>query len=222
MPDVTRMLEKDHRTVEKLFQRFTTTPSVATAHKICEELRTHTALEEEIVYPVLRAEVDKSMAREAEKEHREAKQLIARIMRIRSVTAQLESLVEELEGAINHHVEEEESEVFPKMRRELGSELTTMGTEMQTRKRQIVGGAPAAGRSGRTTTTRTRTGTTRTRRASAGGRRPTTAGRGQKAPTIDLTRDELLAKARRAGVTGFSRMTKQELVRALSRTGSRR
>jgi iron-sulfur cluster repair protein YtfE (RIC family) len=178
MPDAITLLKQDHRTVERLFDRFQRTGDAEVAKTICQELRTHTSLEEEIVYPVLRKEVDRTLAAEAIKEHQEAKQLIRKIESTKTAGAQLRQLVMKLEAAIEHHVQEEETEVFPKMKRQLGTDLTRMGEEIARRKTPKV----------------------------------RSAGNGE---LLDLTKEELYERARKAGIEGRSTMNKRELAKAL-------
>jgi len=133
MPSVIELLKQDHRGVEDLFGKFNTTQEEALAQEICDELEVHTAAEEQFVYPALRQGVtggDK-LADEAEHEHREAKQVIGRIKRT-SDPEHLAEVLGELQKAIEHHVEEEEGTVFPKMESELGTaELERIGAQVE-------------------------------------------------------------------------------------------
>ena len=133
MPSVIEILKHDHREVEELFSRFESAEDPSIAEEICSELEVHTAAEEQIVYPALREAVtggDK-LADEAEQEHSQAKQLIGRIKRTTD-TEHLSEVVGELEQAIQHHVEEEEGTVFPKMESDVGAtELDAMGSRVQ-------------------------------------------------------------------------------------------
>ena len=61
------------------------------------------------------------LAREAEEEHKEARQLIGRIRNTTEAT-HLEELMTEPEQAIQHHISEEEHEMLPKARQELSAE----------------------------------------------------------------------------------------------------
>jgi hypothetical protein len=103
---------------------------------ICEELDRHTAGEEKTVYPVVEAEVPdgKKMAGEAVDEHKEARQMNGGIRRTEDPTHVAE-LVGELKQAIEHHVQEEESELLPKTRDALGPErLDVLGREFEAAK----------------------------------------------------------------------------------------
>jgi len=133
MPNVIELLKQDHREVEGLFASFDNDPQSATAAKLCEELEVHTAAEETFVYPALREAVSggEQLADEAEGEHAEAKQIIGRIKQTRD-PGHLSEVMAELKQAIEHHVEEEEGTVFPKMASDLGdTELDAMGANVQ-------------------------------------------------------------------------------------------
>ena len=136
MPNLVELIEKDHRQVEELFSKFESTGDSAVAMTICEELDRHTAGEEKAVYPVVEAEVPdgKRLGNEAVDEHKEARQLIGRIRRTEDPTHVAE-LVGELKQAIEHHVEEEESELLPKTRDALGpGRLDELGREFEAAK----------------------------------------------------------------------------------------
>jgi hemerythrin superfamily protein len=133
MPDVVELIEQDHREVEALFAEFERSGDADIASKICEELDVHADAEEQVVYPVIASDVPggEEMVKEAEGEHKEARQLIGRIRRT-SDQDKLAELVGELKEAIQHHVHEEESEVLPQTRQALdSSRLNELGTAFQ-------------------------------------------------------------------------------------------
>ena len=135
MADVTELIEQEHREVEALFAQFKQGPDKKIAMKICEELDHHTDAEEKVLYSVMRKETgDEELVAEAEKEHKEARQLIGRIKQTED-TGHLSELVTELEAAVAHHVEEEEKEMLPKARQQIDSaRLEEMGAEFQAAK----------------------------------------------------------------------------------------
>lgn len=137
MPEVTSLLEEDHREVEALFEEFQRSEDPEIVMAICRELTVHAIVEEEIVYPVLRTYVDARMAEGGEQEHEEAKGLIVAIERIVAAGGDPKATVLQLKGAIEHHVGEEEGEVFPKLREELGDELELLGGRLDARKREL-------------------------------------------------------------------------------------
>lgn len=134
MPDVFALLEQDHREVEQLFSSFASSNDPATALKICDELTIHSILEEEFVYPVLAVKVDQGQAQEARQEHAEAKELINRIEAALRDGSDVAPIVRELQASVQHHVQEEESEVFPAMREKLPTLVGDMGDEVVGRK----------------------------------------------------------------------------------------
>ncbi len=138
MPDVFELLNADHRAVEGLFQQFTASQDPDIAQRICDELTIHSVLEEELVYPLLATKVGTRMADEARHEHAEAKELIARIEAGLSSGDDVSGTVKELERAIQHHVQEEEAEIFPAMRNKLPTLVAEMGDDVQARKEELV------------------------------------------------------------------------------------
>jgi iron-sulfur cluster repair protein YtfE (RIC family) len=131
MPDVIELIEKDHREVEGLFAKFEATGDASVAAQICDELDRHANGEEKAVYPVIASDVPggKMMAQEGEDEHKQARQLIGRIRRT-SNPEPLAELIAELKQAIQHHVQEEESEILPKTREALDpARLEQLGEE---------------------------------------------------------------------------------------------
>ena len=195
MPNVIELLNQDHRRVEQLFTEFEATQDFDTALRICAELTVHATVEEEIVYPVLER-IDPQMEHEAEQEHAEAKDLIARIQGMGPGDADLVPTVRKLKGAIEHHVEEEEGEAWPKMRSGAGNRLDDLGSSVEERKGELIGAAIAPGL------------------------RPTEVRGTATTTTTDLssmTRDELYQLAKERDIEGRSTMKKAELIRALSR-----
>jgi hemerythrin-like domain-containing protein len=138
MPDVVDRIEHDHREVEQLFAAFKQTKAKAKAVEICDELDKHTRAEEKAVYPVLADELsdEKSKVKEAENEHKEARQLIGQVRNTRNED-HLTELMAQLEQAVQHHVQEEENEILPKARRELpAQELDDLGAKFEEAKQR--------------------------------------------------------------------------------------
>ena len=90
----------------------------ALAEQICTMLTVHATIEEEIFYPAAReAEVEDDLLDEAEVEHASAKDLIAQIQSMSPDDELYDAKVTVLGEYIDHHVQEEEGEMFPKCRR---------------------------------------------------------------------------------------------------------
>jgi hemerythrin superfamily protein len=141
MPDVTQLIEQEHRHVEALFERFRESGDADVLAKLCDDLDAHAAAEEEAFYPVVRDDVPsgKKLANEAKKEHGEARQLIGRIRRTSDPDHVVE-LVKKLEQAVNHHVVDEEEDVLPLARRSLGEDrLVAAGSAYESAKAKAQG-----------------------------------------------------------------------------------
>ncbi len=134
MPDAFALLEQDHRTVESLFDQFEQSGDPDTALAICGELTIHALLEEELVYPLLASKVAHDLADEARQEHDQAKGLITQIESGVGQGADVSALLRQLRQDVQHHVQEEETEVFPRMREALPGLIESMGEDVTNRK----------------------------------------------------------------------------------------
>ncbi len=148
--DAVSDLMADHRKVEELFKQFENTEDAGGKQKIalqiCHELKIHTQIEEEIFYPESREFLeDDSIVNEAIVEHQGAKDLIAQIEGMDPSDEMFEAKVKVLQEQIEHHVEEEETEYFPKVRKS-DMDLKAIGEQMQARKAELKGGMDGARR----------------------------------------------------------------------------
>ncbi|RYG94640.1 MAG: hemerythrin domain-containing protein [Alphaproteobacteria bacterium] len=110
----------------------------ALADKICLALTVHAQIEEEIYYPATRAAIDDDdLLDEAEVEHASAKQLIAEIQSMKAGDRLFDAKVTVLGEYIDHHVEEEETEMFPESR-ETDLDLKALGAQMAERKAELM------------------------------------------------------------------------------------
>jgi hypothetical protein len=136
------LLEEDHHEVEILFGEYAgledDAEKEALALKICLMLQVHAQIEEEIFYPEARKAISKpELVDEAIVEHASAKQLIAEIEAMEIGDNLRDAKVKVLGEQISHHVEEEESELFPEVE---GSEmdLEALGQRMADRKTELL------------------------------------------------------------------------------------
>lgn len=119
MPDVIKLLEADHREVEDLFAKAESTTGAAKQQvvtKIASELTLHAHVEEQVVYPAMREAGLNDIVDEAEQEHSKVKELVAQLEAMDGTTDEVDGVLAELKADVQHHVEEEESEGFPKLR----------------------------------------------------------------------------------------------------------
>lgn len=215
MDQATQLIQSEHRQVEDLFARFEETGDRRTAMDICDLLERHTEMEEQVLYPQLRR-VDADLYEDAQEEHDEAAQLIEQIRTAHG--DRLTELVLELEGEIEHHVEDEETEDLPAMVASCGADrMDQLGQEMEQWRSSRGGGGAGAGAGGRDTTA-VPDGTSVSHSAPddvvAG---PAAAADGAtKDELLDLTKDELYDKAKEAEIPGRSSMMKEELAEELA------
>jgi hemerythrin-like domain-containing protein len=138
--DAIGVLKEDHQAVKQLFTRFERANAESEkerlGEKICNELKLHTRLEEEMFYPAVReALADSDLVNEAEVEHASAKDLINQIEATSPSDERYEALVTVLAEYVRHHINEEENEMFPKVRRS-SLDLVQMGEQLRERKRE--------------------------------------------------------------------------------------
>lgn len=147
--DVTKLLEADHKKVKKLFKDFEKCAKqndeagkVEIAMQICMELKVHAQVEEEIFYPALYEALDEhDLVDEAVVEHATAKDLIEQIESMVGSEDLYDAKVKVLSEYIDHHVQEEEKEIFPKAKK-CGLDLEGLGESVAFRKEELM--APMA------------------------------------------------------------------------------
>ena len=138
----TEILKQDHREAMGLIERLESINEGSGAGGSKEELfgklknalKLHTKLEEQIFYPALENfDETRDLIKESYKEHREVDQLLAEM---NPTAGDFADKLSELRGDIEHHVKEEEGEMFPKAEQLLGqSRLREMGRQMDEMKR---------------------------------------------------------------------------------------
>jgi hemerythrin superfamily protein len=141
--DAIALLKADHREVEQMFSQFEKArddgrkQELATG--ICNALKVHTMIEEEIFYPAfLEATEDKDLHHEAEIEHDGAKQLIAKIEASSPDDDYFDSMVSVLSEMIKHHVKEEEQAggMFAEAKKS-DMDLDALGEQLAQRKAEL-------------------------------------------------------------------------------------
>ena len=143
--DAITLLTEDHNQVKKMFKDYEklckkddAEGKETLAGQICQALTVHSQLEEEIFYPVVREAIDEDkMMNEAIIEHTTAKDLIAQIQSMRVSDPMYDAAVTVLGEYINHHVQEEQNEIFPKARK-AKIDLEKLGIEMAERKKVLM------------------------------------------------------------------------------------
>jgi iron-sulfur cluster repair protein YtfE (RIC family) len=109
--------------------------------KIHRELEAHAEVEEALFYPAvkqIRSEEVKDLVREATEEHQIVKTLLAEIAAMSAQEEQYDAKVTVLKESVEHHVQEEEGEMFPAATKHLSqARLDALGAEMATRKEAL-------------------------------------------------------------------------------------
>ena len=115
-------LETEHRQVEQIFAKLEKAESESQQRQLVDQLATalskHMQVEEKQVYPEL-GRIDGEMKQEAETEHTLGRDGLSKLEQLIGQPG-FGAAVAMLQAGIEHHVEEEENEVFPKLRKELG------------------------------------------------------------------------------------------------------
>lgn len=140
--DAIKLLKDDHKEVKTYFKQYEAleddSEKQALADKICLALTVHAQIEEEIYYPAAREAIDDDdLLDEAEVEHASAKQLIAEIQAMKAGDRLFDAKVTVLGEYIDHHVQEEETEMFPESR-DSELDLKALGTALAKRKAELM------------------------------------------------------------------------------------
>jgi hemerythrin-like domain-containing protein len=147
--DAIALLKADHKTVSGLFKQYEKAEDdrarkIELATEICTELTIHATIEEEIFYPQARKafgddEDGICLLDEAEVEHGSLKVLIAQIEEALDGAGpdeKTDAKVTVLKEYVEHHVKEEEKELFPKLRK-TDMDLAEAGEELRARKEEL-------------------------------------------------------------------------------------
>lgn len=142
--DAIQLLKADHEEAKKLFDHYENVKDRASpaekmdiAKQVCGALLIHMEIEEKIFYPRVRAKIsDDDLMNEAEVEHNGAKDLIQQLGDMDASDPMFDAKIKVLGEQIEHHVEEEEDEMFPKARKS-GVDLVALGQELLAAKNQM-------------------------------------------------------------------------------------
>jgi hemerythrin superfamily protein len=142
--DAITLLREDHDNVRKLFKQFEDAGDNAHAEKqriadkIIEELTVHAFIEEQYFYPTVKglpapdsSEAPLDLVKEAEEEHAQVKSLLAELENMKAGDEYFDAKVTVVIDDVRHHAEEEEQEMFPKVRQAMGrNDLQDLGQRM--------------------------------------------------------------------------------------------
>src|SRR5689334_2668229 len=137
--DAFNLLKADHRKVEELFEQLESASGqskMRVFEQIKTELELHTHIEETIFYPALEEpKQTHDLTLEAYEEHDVVKRLLRELGRAKTADDEWEAKAKVLQENVEHHVEEEENELFKKAAAVLGQEeIEALGEELETEK----------------------------------------------------------------------------------------
>jgi hypothetical protein len=143
------LLKRQHAEVRDLFTQIEEESDedekLELLQELADSLAAHATIEEKIFYPAAYAGDTEDMLLEAVEEHLSMKRLIADLLEMSPDDDNFDAKIEVLKEQVEHHVEEEEGELFPAVRRELKApELKKLGEEMELMFQEQMAGTPSA------------------------------------------------------------------------------
>lgn len=140
--EATALLRADHKLVGGLFAEYEKTNSKSKkkqlVSEICTELSVHAQVEEEIFYPaVKKALKDTELVPEATVEHATLKSLIAQVEGVEPDGEMFDAKIKVLSEYVQHHVKEEQEEMFPKAR-DTDLDMSALGAQLAARKAELL------------------------------------------------------------------------------------
>lgn len=151
--DAVALLKADHAAVKKLFgqEEKSTGQDNHKKQEIFNQMKAalevHATIEEEIFYPAVkkaRSENVKDEVREGYEEHKQIKSLLAEISGVTPADETWDMKIKVLKEDVEHHVKEEEGEMFPDAKKFLGEKrLIELGGQLEARKQQLTKNSPS-------------------------------------------------------------------------------
>ena len=135
------LLEQQHRDVEKLFKKIEKAEAGEKERlfdELADNLAVHAAIEEQHFYPTTKDARTEELLQEAVEEHLAVKRIIADLLEMEPDDAQFDAKIKVLKEQVEHHVEEEEKELFPKVKKvHSKDELEDLGILMEQTAREL-------------------------------------------------------------------------------------
>jgi hemerythrin-like domain-containing protein len=142
--DALALLKEDHHRLEDAFRQFEKLDRHdieacrSLALRVCEALKVHTAIEEDLFYPALREVVDdEEILNEAAVEHETASMLIEQLENMDADDPNYHATFTVLGEYVGHHIREEESDMFPQAKKNI--DLDALGARMHARRQELLG-----------------------------------------------------------------------------------
>jgi iron-sulfur cluster repair protein YtfE (RIC family) len=130
MAHLIRFLMQDHARINRTLDAYAASPSnLNLALAACGEVETHSAIEQDLVYPILRDEIDADEAEAAEEEHAQVQEMIDQVSDMEPGDPELPIVMKNLTNAMASHVDYEERVIFPALQKALGTRVWDIGRE---------------------------------------------------------------------------------------------
>ena len=143
------LLKKHHRRVEAMFADFEKLDEQEAELKellfveIADALSAHASIEERFFYPSVKVEATEGLLLESLEEHLAAKRLIADLLELHGELPEFSAKMKVLKEQVEHHVEEEEGELFPRVKKMMDKEsLQSLGAIMEQEYEDMLKGEP--------------------------------------------------------------------------------
>ena len=144
--EIIEELKEDHKRVRAAFRAAEKLDAEEDGEELkeivdqtCAELEIHAQLEEELFYPAAREALKEAdLVDEAEVEHNSAKALIAQLREMSPEDEKYAATFKVLGEYVNHHIKEEENEMFPGLQGRPGAQWEEIQEQMETRREQLM------------------------------------------------------------------------------------
>ena len=136
------LLKSQHREVSKLFAKVEkaskSDDKAELFDEIADKLAVHAAIEEHHFYPAVKARRTEDILLESLEEHLGIKRIIADLMEVSADDETFDAKIKVLKEQVEHHVEEEETDLFPKVKKLFDKEqLEAIGQEMSAEQAEL-------------------------------------------------------------------------------------
>lgn len=143
------LLKEQHDEVSKLFKKFEKLSEGSTAERrelfimIADRLSAHATIEEQYFYPSIKTDKSEDLVREAVEEHLAVKRIIADLLDMEPADENFDAKMKVLQENVEHHVEEEETELFKMVKKILNEDqLLALGVQMKAEFDELMEGEP--------------------------------------------------------------------------------
>jgi hemerythrin superfamily protein len=138
--DPIQALVRDHDMVRKLADKYLNSSDMEVkkqaAAQLLQAIHTHSRLEESVFYPNVRC-MDENLVRHFEQDHLKVDDLVATLQGMSMDEARAEPMMREMLGAVLRHIEEEEKDLFPRLRQS-NADMTDIGLQMEALEANLV------------------------------------------------------------------------------------